>query len=75
MTEPYVHLGNAFVLKKDIAAIQAIGTGGGRPALGMMVRLPQGLEVEVCGIGFSDQTVKVQAKGSFFFVLRRNVAG
>ena len=69
MTERYVPVGGAFVLRKDIAAIQAIG----RAALGVMVRLPQGVEVEICGIGFSDQTVKVRTREGFFFVLRKNV--
>jgi hypothetical protein len=75
LPERYVTVGKVCVLRKDIAAIQAIGSGPGRPTMGMMLRLPRGLQVELCGGGFSDQTVKVRTKEDFFFVLRRNVMG
>jgi len=75
ITEGYVTVGTTVVLRKDIAAIQAIGNGCGRPGMGVMLRLPSGLQVEVCGSGFSDQTVKVRTNGDSFFVLRRNVTG
>ena len=68
ITERYVTVGKTFVLRKDIAAIQALGSGGGRPGMG-------GLQVEVCGSGFSERTVKVRTNGDSFFVLRQNVAG
>jgi hypothetical protein len=75
ITERYVTVGTTVVLLKDIAAIQAISNGRGRPGLGVVLRLPRGLQVEVCGSGFSDQTVKVRTNKDSFFVLRRNVTG
>ena len=73
--EQYVTPGTTVVLRKDIAAIQAVGNGCGRPGMGVMLQLPRGLPVEVCGSGFSDQTVRVRTNGDSFFVLRRNVTG
>lgn len=75
VTEQYPTLGRVCVLRKDIAAIQAISNGDHKPMMGMMLRLPRGLHVELCGAGFSDHTVKVRIKDDFFFVLRRNVMG
>lgn len=64
---------NPVVLRKDIAAIQALSGGCGRPGLGIVLRLPRGLQVEVCGGGFSERTVKIRSKNDFFFVLRQNI--
>lgn len=75
ITERYVTLRKTFVLRKDIAAIQALGNGCGRLSMGVMLRLPRGLQVEVCGSGFSDQTIRVSSNGDSFFVLRQNVTG
>jgi len=65
--------GGPVILQKDIAAIQAPSGGCGRPGLGIVLRLPRGLQVEVCGGGFSERTVKIRSKSDFFFVLRRSV--
>lgn len=75
ISERYAAVGKICVLRKDIAGIQAIGNGGSKPTMGMMLRLPRGLQVELCGAGFSDQTVKIRIKDDFFFVLRRNILG
>lgn len=75
VTDRYATGGNICVLRKEVAAIQAINNGGSKPTLGMMLRLPRGMHVELCGAGFSDQTVKVRINEDFFFVLRRNVLG
>lgn len=65
----------AVVLRKDVAAIEALPNGGGKVALGMMLQLPRGLQVEICGGGFSEGTVKIRAENDYFFVLRGNVMG
>jgi hypothetical protein len=75
ITEGYATGGKICVLRKDIAAIQAISNGGSKATLGVMLRLARGLHVELCGVGFSDQTVKIRINEDFFFVLRRNVLG
>lgn len=73
LQEQYITWGTPVVLRKDIAGIQALASASGKPSLGIVLRLPRGLRVEVCGGGFSAGTVKVRSQDDFFFVLRRHV--
>jgi hypothetical protein len=65
--------GNVVVLTKDIAAIRVASDHRGRPCLGLMERLLGGSEVEICGEGFSNGTVKVRFADQFYFVVRSSI--
>jgi hypothetical protein len=38
--------------------------------MGTLVRLPGGVEVEICGEGFDERTAKVLWQGSTYYVFR-----
>jgi hypothetical protein len=47
-----------------------------RPAkLGLIVHLPAGSNVQVCGEGFNHRTLKVRQGDAFYFVFQEDLAG
>jgi hypothetical protein len=52
------------------ARISAIQLFPGRHERGLVTQLPQSADVEICGDGFNDRTVKVRWHDSFYFVFR-----
>jgi hypothetical protein len=57
-----------YCLAKNAPAMQIIPDGTGKLRLGTLVRLPDGAEVEICGEGFDDRTVKVVWEGTTYYV-------
>lgn len=45
----------------------------GQTRLGTIVQLPEGTQVEVCGEGFNERTVKVSYQGGFYFIFLEDV--
>ena len=67
-----------YVLPANTSAIQVLAGPEGHSRLGMILRLPEGAQVEMCGEGFNERTVKVRCEGSLYFVfiedLHREIA-
>ena len=64
-----VAMEKAYTIPKGISAIQVLPTEDGeRTRLGLITQLPAGAEIEVCGPGFSDGTVRVRCSGASYFV-------
>ena len=63
----------ARIVPNRISAIQLTPTNGGGARLGMITQLPQTAQLEVCGDGFNDRTIKVRWRDSFYFVFRADV--
>jgi hypothetical protein len=61
----------AWTLKKKIAAIHLAEDTG--PRLGLFTELPGGAQIEVCGCGFSETTIKVRCHGQLYFVFRQDL--
>jgi hypothetical protein len=69
-----INEGPLFCLQKNIAAIQVLPTGNSEePRLGMITQLPAGAELQVCGEGFNERTMKVQWAGGLYFVFLQDV--
>jgi hypothetical protein len=69
ITEPRV-----YCLSKNIAGIQVLpAVGVGEPRLGMITQLPQGAELELCGEGFNDRTIRVRWAEGFYFVFLQDL--
>jgi hypothetical protein len=64
----------AYCLSKNIAAIQVLPADGpGEPRLGMITQLPEGAELELCGEGFNERTVRVRWAEGFYFVFLQDL--
>ncbi|MBV9766299.1 MAG: hypothetical protein JOZ48_15740 [Acidobacteriaceae bacterium] len=62
-----------YILPRNIAAIQAISDGQGHTRMGTILQLPEGTQVDVCGDGFNDRTVKVSCQSGFYFIFLEDV--
>jgi hypothetical protein len=63
-----------YSLSKNIAGIQVLpAADAGEPRLGMITQLPQGAELEVCGEGFNERTVRVRWAEGFYFVFLQDL--
>lgn len=60
-------------LTRNISAIESISDLDGNMRLGMIVQLPEGAEVRVCGPGFNERTVKVCCEGRFYYIFMEDV--
>jgi hypothetical protein len=60
-------------LAKNIAAIELNGIEGGKARLGPVLQLPDGAQLDVCGEGFNDKTVKIRSNGKYYFVFRSDL--
>lgn len=60
-------------LSKVIAAINIRETEDGHTRMGLIAQLPQGAQLEICGEGFNERTVKVRWKNQFYFVFLQDV--
>ncbi len=63
---PYSHL--SYTLSTDIPAIQVLPSGAGLTGLGPVLKLPRGAQIEACGAGFDDHTLKVRYADSLYYV-------
>ena len=55
-------------LNKSIAAIELLTGDNGAGRLGAVLQLPFGSQLEVCGAGFNERTLKVRSNNKFYFV-------
>jgi hypothetical protein len=59
-------------LCKPISAVQLALMADGSAKLVGLVQLSPGVEVEICGDGFNERTIKVHANGQHYFVFRQD---
>lgn len=62
-----------FLLPDNIAAMEVIPSTAGELGLGPVLRIPEGAEIEYCGEGFNEHTVKVRWHGKPYFVYREDL--
>jgi len=60
-------------LPSTVAAIQASYAREGEPELGTISHLPEGAELEFCGDGFNESTLKVRWEGQSYFVFWQDI--
>jgi hypothetical protein len=66
---PEVPFASAYVLPKNVSAIQVLPAEEGEPAgLGLLTQLPEGAEIHVGGPGFSEGTIKILCQGAAYFI-------
>jgi hypothetical protein len=63
---------SARVPLRRISAIQ-LNLDGDSGRLGPITQLPETAQVEICGDGFNDRTVKVRWNNSLYFVFREDL--
>lgn len=66
-------LPRARILPRIISGIQLIPTEDKPGRLGLVTQLPQNAELELCGDGFDERTVKVRWLGTCYFVFRQDL--
>lgn len=71
MTSPPIS--SPITLSKVIAAINIRETEDGHTRLGLIAQLPTGAQLEVCGEGFNERTLKVRWEDRFYFVFVHDV--
>jgi len=70
--EPVVE--DTVLLSEPVAAIQVLPPReDGRLRLGLLLRLPAGAVLHVCGEGFDDRTARVLVDGQYYFVFREEI--
>lgn len=60
-------------LSKNIAAIQVLPHENQSSRLGVITQLPEGAELDPCGDGFDERTIKVKWQGSCYFVFLQDL--
>ena len=61
---------DTYVLPRDVPAIQVSPDEMGRIRMGVIIKLPEGAEVQDCGEGFDDRTRKVWWHGGFYYIFK-----
>ncbi|MDQ2777249.1 MAG: hypothetical protein M3Y57_20380 [Acidobacteriota bacterium] len=61
-------------LPREISTIQIIAAGEEKARMGLIVSIPAVSEVELCGIGFNDRTVRICWQGGYYFVFLDDLA-
>jgi hypothetical protein len=65
--------GNRYMLSDEIYGMQLLPTNGRPFKVGPVIRLPRGAQLNACGEGFNDRTVKVCCNGSLYFVFLKDL--
>jgi hypothetical protein len=60
-------------LSKVIAAINIRETEDGHMRMGLISQLPQGAELQICGEGFNERTIKVRWGERLYFVFVQDI--
>jgi hypothetical protein len=60
-------------LGKNVAAIQLLNADKGNTKLGMITQLPRGAELQICGDGFNERTVRVRWAEGYYFVFLQDL--
>ena len=59
--------------QRNISAIRIERMENGSARLGALSEIPSGVQIEVCGAGFNDRTVKARYAEDFFFVYLQDI--
>lgn len=57
-----------YSLSDDILAMEIVPAVAGDVRLGPISKIPEGANIECCGQGFNERTVKVRWRGMIYFV-------
>lgn len=68
LQNPPVLNNRVYTLSNDISAMQILQFDEKDMRLSPVSRLPRGAQIEACGNGFDEQTLKVCFEGQFYFV-------
>jgi hypothetical protein len=63
-----------YTLSKSIAATEFEYATDGDVNFGPLLSLPEGAEIECCGSGFNERTVKIRWHGKFYFAFVEELA-
>lgn len=63
----------SYFLSKNIAAIQVVPHECETSRLGVITQLPEGAQLDACGDGFDDRTIKVKWQGCCYFVFLQDL--
>ena len=69
----YIPSEQRVLLPEDIAAIEIIPSATGEIGLGPISKIPFGAEIECCGKGFNEQTMKIRWRGKTYFIFREDL--
>lgn len=60
-------------LRRSVCAMSIASEENGQAKLGVFTALTPGAEVEICGAGFTANTVRVRVQGADYFVMRKSL--
>jgi len=63
----------SLVLSKNTSAIQVLCDEVGRKRMGTLLQLPEGAQLETCGEGFDEKTIKVCLQGAYYYVFLADI--
>lgn len=64
---------DGLILSEDIVAMELIPDRTGQMELGPLCNLPSGTEIQICGEGFNNETVKVRGPEGRYFVFLQDL--
>jgi hypothetical protein len=65
----------SYTFTEGIRAIELITDAHAEVRLGLVSQIPAGSEIECCGPGFNEVTVKIRWRGKFYFVFQQDLEG
>lgn len=65
--------GDRYTLSDEICAMQLLPGENGKAELGPVVTMPKGAQLDACGPGFNERTLKVRSDGAFYFVFLQDL--
>ena len=63
----------SYTLSRKIPAVQLVPTDGTHARLGPIIQLPSGSQLDLCGEGYNERTVKVRCDAMFYFVFQEDL--
>ncbi len=63
----------AYTLSEDVFAMELVRVENGDPRLGPVSKIPRGAEIQACGDGFNERTIKIRWQGKFYFVFLQDL--
>lgn len=63
----------SYTLSKNISVIQLVQDKEGSTRLGIISELAKGTQIDVCGDGFNQRTVKIHSRGHFYFAFLQDI--
>ncbi len=61
------------IMQKSICALRIVTDDDGARRLGMLTQIGQEAQLEICGDGFNERTVKVRWQDTLYFVFRQDI--